>query len=35
MKLEYTKLPAGYLFANLIGGKWVYTVKKDSDGEER
>ena len=29
---EYTKLPAG---ANLIGGKWVYTVKRDSDGEER
>ena len=29
---EYTNLPA---IANLIGGKWVYTVKRDSDGEER
>ena len=22
-------------YTNLIGGKWVYTVKRDSDGEER
>ena len=29
---EYTKLPAS---ANLIGGKWVYTVNRDSDCEER
>ena len=29
---EYRKLPTG---ANLIGGKWVYTVKRDSDVEER
>ena len=29
---EYMKLPAG---TTLIGGKWVYTVKIDSEGEER
>ena len=29
---KYMKLPVG---ANLIGEKWVYTIKSDSNGEER